>query len=231
VDVPQLTSTLEGTVLRNSTDNPFYPTKGTRLSVNGQFTGGPFGGDLDYQIWRTEGRAYLPSILKRLTTMVRLRIGMVNTYPWIGGTVPDNVRFRLGGGNTIDPLRGYDDFMIVPDKFVRNDTTYSVVDGNTLYPPRVTRIRYPGGRYLGLFTFEQQFPIAHPLHGLFFFDAGNVWDLRSEIRPFDLKVGAGIGFRMEIPLLGNIGFDYGYGFHRDDRPRWAGHFMLGNVNF
>ena len=234
VGVPQLTSTLEGTVLRNSTDNPFYPTKGTRLSVNGQFTGGPFGGDLNYQIWRTEGRAYLPSILKRLTTMVRLRIGLVNTYPWIGGTVPDNVRFRLGGGNTIDPLRGYDDFQVVPPKFDHFDTTYTDIvdsDGNTNHVQRISRIRYPGGRYLGLFTFEQQFPIAHPLHGLLFFDAGNVWDLRNEIRPMDLKVGAGIGFRMEIPLLGNIGFDYGYGFHRDDRPRWAGHFMLGNVNF
>jgi outer membrane protein insertion porin family len=235
VGAPQLTSTLEGTLLRNSTDNPFYAKKGTRLSVNGQFTGGPFGGDLNYQIWRTEGRAYLPSVIKRITTMVRLRIGLVNTYPWIGGTVPDNVRFRLGGGNTIDPLRGYDDFQIVPPKFNHFDTTYTAIfdptTGNTNLVTRVSRIRYPGGRYLGLFTFEQQFPIAHPLHGLFFLDAGNVWDQRSEINPRELKVGAGIGFRMEIPLLGNIGFDYGYGFHRDDRPRWAGHFMLGNVNF
>jgi len=235
VGLPQLTSTLEGTVLRNSTDNPFYPTKGTRLSVNGQFTGGPFGGDLNYLIWRTEGRAYLPSVLKRITTMVRLRVGTVNSYPWIGGTVPDNVRFRLGGGNTVDPLRGYDDYQVVPPKFDHFDTTYTPVfdptTGNTNLVSRVSRIRYPGGRYLGLFTLEQQFPIAHPLHGLFFFDAGNVWDQRSEINPRQLKVGAGIGFRMEIPLLGNIGFDYGYGFQRDDRPRWAGHFMLGNVNF
>jgi outer membrane protein insertion porin family len=91
-------------------------------------------------------------------------------------------------------------------------------------------VRYPGGRYLALFTVEQQFPIAHPLHGVFFFDAGNVWDQRFEIKP-DFKAGAGIGFRMEIPLLGNIGFDYGYGFHRDDGPRWVGPVMLGNVNF
>jgi outer membrane protein insertion porin family len=235
VDVPQLTSTLEGTLLRNSTNNPFYATKGTRLSVNGQFTGGPFGGDLNYLIWRSEGRVYLPSIMKRLTTMMRLRVATTNTYPWIGGIVPDNVRFRLGGGNTIDPLRGYDDYQIVPAKFVHYDTTYTDVrdptTGNINHVERITRIRYPGGRYLGLFTMEQQFPIAHPLHGLFFFDAGNVWDQRSEINLRQLKVGAGIGFRMEIPLLGNIGFDYGYGFQRDDRPRWAGHFMLGNVNF
>src|SRR5262249_21677866 len=83
--IPQLTSTLNGTLLRNSANNPFYPTKGTRLTVNAQFTGGPFGGDLNYLIWRTEGRAYVPSIVRRVTTMFRLRVATVNTYPWIGG--------------------------------------------------------------------------------------------------------------------------------------------------
>lgn len=228
----ELTSTLETNFLRNSTDNPFYPTKGTRLTANDEFTGGPFAGDLHYHRHRYEGRAYLPSVLKRLTTMVRLRVGTVGTYAWKGGIVPDYSRFRLGGGNTPDPLRGYDDYQVVPPKFARFDTTFFDVnrtDGTDT--TRVTRIRYPGGRYLALFTLEQQFPIAHPLHGVLFFDAGNVWDMRREVRPFDLKVGAGLGFRMEIPLLGNIGFDYGYGFHRDDKPRWTGHFMLGNVNF
>lgn len=227
-----LTSTLETNFLRNSTDNPFYPTKGTRLSANDEYTGGPFGGDLNYHRHRYEGRLFLPSVLKRVTTMMRLRLGTVNGYPWKNGVLPDYARFRLGGGNTPDPLRGYDDYQIVPPKFARNDTTFFDVNRNDgKDTTRVTRVRYPGGRYLALFTFEQQFPIAHPLHGVLFFDAGNVWDLRPEIRPFDLKVGAGLGFRMEIPLLGNIGFDYGYGFHRDDKPRWAGHFMLGNVNF
>ena len=84
---------------------------------------------------------------------------------------------------------------------------------------------------MGLVTVEQQFPIVHPLHGVLFFDAGNVWNRVHDIRPFDLKAGAGIGFRMEIPILGNIGFDYGYGFNRDDGPRWQGHFLMGNMGF
>jgi outer membrane protein insertion porin family len=82
-----------------------------------------------------------------------------------------------------------------------------------------------------LFTFEQQFPIVHPLHGVIFFDSGNVWDSGREIRPLKLRSGAGIGFRMEIPILGNVGFDYGYGFNRDDGARWQSHFLLGNVGF
>jgi outer membrane protein insertion porin family len=242
----EFTSTIETNFLRNSTDNPFYPTHGTRLTVNDEFTGGVLGGDLAYHRHRIEGRAYLPSIFKSFTTMVRLRVGSLHLYPWMMSpdakgyhALPDYARFRLGGGNTLDPLRGYDDYQVVPGKFVtdverrtgiaRIDTVGAVYD--TTYNTATTRVRYPGGRFLALFTTEQQFPIAHPLHGLFFLDAGGTWDEWGEIRMRDFKIGAGVGFRMEIPLLGNIGFDYGYGFHRDDGPRWTGHFMLGNMNF
>jgi outer membrane protein insertion porin family len=72
---------------------------------------------------------------------------------------------------------------------------------------------------------------VNPMHGVVFFDAGNTWDLFHEIKPFDLKTSAGFGVRLEIPLLGNIGFDWGYGFNRDDGPRGKFHFLLGNVNF
>jgi hypothetical protein len=47
-------------------------------------------------------------------------------------------------------------------------------------------------------------------------------------------MGAGAGIRLEIPLLGNVGFDFGYGFNRGDlrdHPRWVGHFLLGQTSF
>lgn len=240
VDVgdPVLTSSMELSFLRNSQDNPFYPTKGTRLSWTTELAGGPFGGSINFHKHRVEGRAYLPSVIPTFITMLRARVGMVDQYADQNFSVPTYERFRLGGGTTQDPLRGYDDYQIVPGKFnrdvvIRSDTTYTdttrtVIDKVT---PITQRVRYPGGRYMMLLTAEQQFPIVHPLHAVLFFDAGNVWDQRREIRPLDLKLGAGLGFRMEIPLLGNIGFDYGYGFDRDDGPRWAGHFLIGNVNF
>lgn len=241
IGVDQLTSSFETNFLRNSTDNPFYPTKGTRLTANEDFTGGPLGGDLSYHQHRYEGRAYLPSLFKSFTTMVRLRVGLMGQYPWLDKTVPDYARFRLGGGNTLDPLRGYLDYQVVPEGNVRDVVTGRVISAidsvttpgvrDTSYRDIVTRQRYPGGLYMGLFTAEQQFPIVHPLHGVLFFDAGNTWNRVRDIHPFDLKVGAGLGFRMEIPILGNIGFDYGYGFHRDDGPRWQGHFLMGNIGF
>ena len=234
----RLTSNFTTSFTRNNTNNPFYATKGTRLSLVDEFTGGPFGGTVSFHKHRIDGRAYLPSVLRGLTTMVRARIGLMGEYANENlGHAPAYERFRLGGGSTVDPLRGYEDYMIVPDKFNRivmeryggvPDTVGGEI--GTRYIFRPVRVRYPGGRYFTSYTFEQQFPVVHPLHAVIFFDAGNTWDLGKEIQPFKLRTGAGIGFRIEIPLLGNIGFDYAYGFNRDDRPRWVGHFLLGNVN-
>ncbi len=238
VGVDQLTSSLELNFLRNSTDNPFYPTRGTRLTANEDFTGGPLLGDLHYHSHRYEGRIYTRSLVRGVTTMARVRIGLMGQYPWKHEAVPDYARFRLGGGNTLDPLRGYLDYQVVPEgnvtkiwsRFTRAGKTSGGADTSFADSSLVTR-RYPGGLYMGLVTVEQQFPIVHPLHGVLFFDAGNVWNRPRDIRPFDLKAGAGIGFRMEIPILGNVGFDYGYGFNRDDGPRWQGHFLMGNMGF
>jgi outer membrane protein insertion porin family len=182
---------------------------------------------------------YLPTMLKSVTTMMRARFGVLGAFPNDRHGIPVYERFRLGGGTTTDPLRGYDDYQVVPDKFIitRVDSVFDhmsiPVPGDTIliYRPVRQTVRYPGGRFFAVYTVEEQFPIVHPLHAVVFFDAGNTWDQFHEIRPFDLKMGAGIGFRIEIPLLGNIGFDFGYGFNRDDGPRAKGHFLLGNVNF
>jgi outer membrane protein insertion porin family len=220
------TSSLGLNFSRNSTDNPFYPTKGSRFTLEHELAGGPFGGSVNFHKHRVEGRGYFPSLLKGVTTMLRGRIGLLDRYPDQNSGLPPYERFRLGGGTTPDPLRGYDDYMVVPKQFIRDVPIYQ---GFTTSDYQ--RVRYPGGRYMTLLTVEQQFPIAHPLHGVLFLDAGNTWDTLHEIRPFDLKVGAGIGMRLEIPLLGNIGFDYGYGFHRDDKPQWTGHFLIGQTSF
>ena len=236
---PVRTSSLEAVFTRNSMDNPFYATKGTKLELDHEFAGGPFGGAVNFHKHRIEGRAYLPSINKRLTTMLRARFGALGEYGDQSTPVPSYERFRLGGGTTLDPLRGYDDYQVVPAKFIRDIYTKGSISNidssgaarDTTYNYIHSRVRYPGGRFMTLYTVEQQFPIVHPLHGVFFFDAGNTWDTWHDIRPFDLKIGAGAGLRMEIPLLGNVGLDYGYGFNRDDGPKAKAHFLLGSFAF
>jgi len=234
---PVRTSSLLLDFSRNSSNNAFYPTRGTRLTWNVEMAGGPFLGAVNFIKQRAEGRIYLPSLLKGVTSMGRLRVGVLGIWAGQHEGVPRYERFRLGGGTTVDPLRGYDDYQVVPEKYVRRvnsssirsiDTLSTGVADTTYY--QVT-VRYPGGRYMTLFSFEQQFPIVLPLRGVIFFDAGNTWDTWEDICPLDLKKSVGIGFRMEIPMLGNVGFDFGYGFDRDDGPRLKGHFLLGQVNF
>lgn len=229
--VPQRTSTVELDFSRITTDNPFYPTKGTKFTWDNELAGGPFGGSVDFHKHRWEGRVYFRSILKPVTTMLKARVGLVDEYTGQRGPVPAYERFRLGGGSTIDPLRGYDDYMVVPEKFIRRVPVYLDTTAGGPDSSRYTTSRYPGGRFFTTFTLEQQFAIAHPLHGVLFLDAGNVWDTVGETRLGDLKLGAGVGLRLEIPLLGNVGFDYGYGFDRDDHPRWVGHFLIGQALF
>jgi len=250
---PVLTSSVDLNFSRNSTDNPFYPTRGTRLVLETTLAGGAFGGQVNYNKHRIEGRLYLPSFMKGVTTMLRARWGVLSPYTGQNIAVPPYERFRLGGGTTVDPLRGYDDYEVVPSKFqtavqlyvnLKNATGGDSlgVDGKPIKVPNgFASVRYPGGRFMMVYSLEQQFPIVNPLHGVVFFDAGNSWDLGREVKPFDLKLSLGLGFRMEIPLLGNIGFDYGYGFQHDEfdpatgtyhrKGRFKGHFLIGNLNF
>ena len=236
-----LTSSVTLGFSRNSANNPFYPTGGSRYSADLEMAGGPWGGSVNFHKSRMEGRLYFRSLLPGITTMLRARVGLVGEYANQRFPAPAYERFRLGGGSTPDPLRGYDDYMVVPSKFIRlvPNVVNRTIQGSQGQDSTVTDtlhsvVRYPGGRFMTMYSIEQQFPIAHPLHGVLFFDAGNTWDLLHEFRPSDLKLGAGVGIRLEIPLLGNIGFDYAYGFDRDelgDRPRFTSHFLIGQASY
>jgi outer membrane protein insertion porin family len=223
----QFTSSIEFGLSRNTTNNPFYPTRGQRAQLTSQFAGGPLRGDFDYNQTRLDTRWYKHSFLKDAAHMLRLRLGGVGAYS-NGDSIPVYERFRLGG-ITIDGLRGYDDYSIVPKE---NDTFPRYSPGSSVNPGSFTRLRtpYPGGRYMGILTLEEQFPLVHPVHAVVFAEAGNVWNRLGDVQPFKLRKSAGIGVRVEIPVLGNVGFDWAYGFDRDV-PAWKGHFLLGAALF
>jgi outer membrane protein insertion porin family len=148
--------------------------------------------------------------------------------------------FRMGG-TTYDPLRGYDDFEIVPRDNVARQFFVSpaAVDSNgTVTDWRVSTLNsfYPGGRYMLAFTGELQFVIAEPLHGLIFADFGGTWNEVQDFRWDSFHKSVGIGARIEIPLLGLVGFDYAYGFDRldrftgrYDRKGWEPHLQFGRI--
>lgn len=175
------------------------------------------------------------------TMEVGLNGKVVVPVPWQKINYPpeSSELFRLGG-TTFDALRGYDDFEIVPQdniqkRFLVTETTVDTL-GTKVYGVTPSNVFYPGGRYMLALTAEWQFPIADPLHGLIFGDLGGTWNGVGDFRWDSLHRSLGLGLRMEVPLLGLIGFDYGYGFDRLDRARgrydhggWQPHIQFGRI--
>ena len=208
---PRRVSSVTLTFSRNSTDNPFYPSRGSKILLMNEVAGGLLGGVESFYKETFENKTYTrlggPFVL-----MLRGKTGFLG-----GGQVPDYERFRLGG-TTADYLRGYPDYYVVPRANVARDSlTGAVLD------------RYPGGKTMLITTSELQFPIADPLHGLIFFEAGNTWNSTHDLDLGDLRKSIGFGVRLEVPALGRIGFDLGYGLDREDGSRWEPHFQLGNT--
>ena len=145
------------------------------------------GGDVEFQKYTFETTWYKHMFWK-FVAMAQGRSAVVTGWE-NSDEVPLDEYFRLGGiGYT--GVRGYPDNSIGPIK-----------KGDVI-----------GGRSMLIGTFEIQVHVAAPIGFLIFFDAGNVWSSIRQTRPKYLKLGTGLGVRIEIPMLGMLGFDVGYGF-------------------
>lgn len=204
VDWPLLKSSILASLTRNSTDNPTHPTTGSVASLSAEFCGGPLQGNVKYMRYMAE-IAWFRNIFWKLTFHLNMEAGVIDGYSKTD-EVQDFERFRLGG-NRRYALRGYDYYEVVPEG---NDS-------------------YVGGRFMTTFTHEVLFPFSDAVYGLVFFDAGNTWNSFGTADLFNLKRGIGIGIRIEMPTLGNLGFDYGYGFDKDGGPAWEPHFTFGTM--
>ena len=126
--------------------------------------------------------------------------------------IPYTDYFFMGGDglSRSTPLRGYDDPL----------ANYRIVDD--------------GGKAMLKYTTELRIPIApNPtIFALLFAEAGNTWADFRRANPYAMKRSVGIGARVFMPMIGIIGFDYGYGFDRIDAygnpdPKWKMHFVFG----
>ncbi|MEJ2720011.1 MAG: BamA/TamA family outer membrane protein, partial [bacterium] len=86
---------------------------------------------------------------------------------------------------------------------------------------------YLGGRFMHIMGYQVSFAVAPNVTLLGFFDMGTTWNSFRSANVADLKKGAGFGIRIEVPMLGTIGFDYGYGFDRIGGGGWEPHLTLG----
>lgn len=203
-DWPEVESSMTFTFWRNSTDNPFLPSKGTRFRVSAQFAGGLLGGNLNYQKYMNQYTWY-QRLLGPLVLRFHQTLGLVDGLDR-PGQVPDQERFRLGG-NRINPLRGYHDYSVVP----------------------VGNSSFLGGRAMTTGTVEVVLGVNNSVQIIVpFFDFGGTWNSMAEADFTTLKRSVGFGARIEIPLMGVMGFDWGYPLDpREGEDRGRFHFKMG----
>ena len=65
---------------------------------------------------------------------------------------------------------------------------------------------------------EMRYPVvlseSATVFGLVYAEAGNAWNETKTFNPFNIKRSAGVGVRIFLPMLGQLGFDWGYGFDK-----------------
>jgi outer membrane protein insertion porin family len=201
------TSRITATLTRNSVDNPFFPRDGSRASAIAEWAGSWLGGTTAYQSYTLESSSFMAVPLANSALVFRASAGVIDG---LGkkAYIPLYERFRLGG-TTSESVRGYDDREIVPA-------------GNALDE---------GGRFMLAGSVEYRIPVIKNQAFLRqFVDAGDTWNSLRAARPGLLRRSAGFGFMIEIPMVGQIGLDVGYGFDRDKAfggPGWKTHFQFG----
>ncbi|RPI03256.1 MAG: outer membrane protein assembly factor BamA [Calditrichaeota bacterium] len=207
---PLISSGITQIISRTSLDRPEFPTAGSDISLTGELDGTFLGGNVDYHKWIFRLDWFTPSFWK-LVFYTSFQAGYMES---IGAKahIPYLEYFFMGGDglSRSTPLRGYEDPL----------AGYQIID--------------EGGKSMLKYTVELRIPIApNPtIFALLFAEAGNTWLDFQRVNPFDMKRSAGIGARVFMPMIGIIGFDYGYGFDRLNSyglpdPKWKMHFVFG----
>ena len=207
------TSAVGVSIVRDSRDLSQFATSGSLIQLSSEASGWVLGGDWKYHKHIFDLAKY-QRVWWKLVLAGKVRVGVIDSPDGDDG-IPYSERFAPGGTYQDGVIRGYEDGTVGP----RNST-------NGLLRGRSTVI----------YNLELQMPIVEQqIYVLAFADAGNAWLSGKEIKPFDLdktdglKKSVGAGFRIVIPGLGTIGFDFGYGYNNPDGAGWKPHFQMGTT--
>jgi outer membrane protein insertion porin family len=180
------TISLTSRFTRDTRDDFFHPTRGSRHSLSLENAGGILGGDNTFYKVIGDTNWYFP--LPRETVLhLRGRSGIVEGYD--GEDVPIYERFFIGGINTI---RGFEYGEAGP-----RDETGEVI----------------GGENMVVFTSELILPLSKELGmmGVLFYDGGKGWT--EEFGRWNHAVGFGIRW---LSPIGPIRIDWGYNLDPED---------------
>jgi len=197
----RVTSSLKLTLTHDTRDNPFFPTRGNKVSMFGRVAGGVLGCDTDLYTLGMRSSHYLPLWWGHVLNF-RTRYEVVEAY---GDTedVPISDRLFSGGGRTI---RGYDYRDVGPKVFRQVDLSSG---GAAVYH------RPAGGGSLAQANVEYTVPLAPKIRLAAFYDAGNVWRDTFELQPDDVATSAGVGIRLDMPGF-PIRIDRAWDVDKDD---------------
>lgn len=206
---------------RSTMNHPLFPTAGTRQEVQAELSGGPLGGDGDFQKYTAGGSWYVPlgqvgggqpgqrpvRFTLGITAEAGALFGDASRFPF--------ERFWMGGVQFGRPLRGYDENTITPLGYFRRGSRTGV-DLEDRFGDAFLRMSAEYAVRL-----NDNFSVSA------FYDAGNLWRDPMDMNPTKLFRGAGLGVMLITPF-GPIGLDYAYGFDKD-QPGWQLHFKMGQL--
>jgi len=207
----KILSEISPAIVRDSRNSDFFPDAGEFLTLNTGFSGGILGGQIDYYRMNLDLRFYR-KLFWKFVLMERFAYGFIDSYGEDKDDIPLTERFVLGGvGNW--GIRGYLDRSIGPS-----------LDGYVI-----------GGRGALLLNSELRFKLNDMAYLLLFIDVGNTYSsitegFKNRFLPF--YTGTGIGVRLQIPMVGMMGIDLGYGFSKTENgygQRWEPHFQIGTT--
>jgi outer membrane protein insertion porin family len=209
--------TLGTAISRTDIDNPIFPSRGSKILLSAELSGGPFlPGNVDYFKLDFKTEWYKPMFnTNRLVLYTNAELGYIKFLEPSTPINPFELYYMGGSGLIIatTPLRGYDDRSL---------------------GSRDASGRVLGSQVMAKFTTEIRFSLAQepiPIYLLAFAEAGNVYKDMKNANLFDLKRSVGVGARVMLNPIGLIGFDYGYGFDRlgvdGQKPSWVFHFQFG----
>ncbi|WP_310600072.1 outer membrane protein assembly factor BamA [Desulfobulbus sp.] len=193
-----LLSMPEVSLVRDTRDKLFSPTKGSRNSVTVSYAGGPFGGDAEFTKVEGSSTWYFPLFW---STVLNVKGAAGQAFENEDGKLPVYEKFFLGGMNSI---RGFESASISPI----DPRTGDKIGGDKMWYGTVAVI-FPLVKDMGI-------------DGEIFHDFGNVYDIDEDWDLGDYKKTAGVGILWASPL-GPIRLAWGFNLDKqegEDSSNW-----------
>ncbi len=206
---PQRTSSMNLTIERDSRDLAMFATKGSVAFWSGELAGTALGGDWNF--WKQiVGMEYYYTPFWKFTFVLKGKWGVMDGIYEGDEDVPYSERFTPGGTDPDGIIRGYPDSRVGPRS----------ADGG-----------YLGGRSEVIYNLELTVPLAEQqFYALLFADAGNAYMTGDGLKrnlTTNFYKSVGFGFRVVAPMIGIIGFDFGYPLDGEDKGDLRPHFQIG----